>query len=924
MKVDLKALKARADIVAVMRACGVPLEPKGANFVALCPFHREKTPSFTVDPKKRIFKCFGCSVSGDVFKFVKLKLSLSLADAIRHVHTLTDGPTPTPPTPPVTTLKGLDEDAADPAPQTVLDRVIAHWQRELARNVRAQQYLTGRKLWHPELVRALRIGFSSGSLTRQLPGGGKLRRQLHQIGIVTDRGTEFFYGRVVFPIFADGVLVGVYGRAISTTAKVPHLYLKGPHRGVFNATGVFDAEDVILAESPLDALSVMTLGFTNVTTSYGTSGFTADLRALFLRSGTKRVYCAYDADPAGDLAADQLAHDLAGHGVEVRRVALPDDCKDTNDFVRGGGTRDDFQALLKRARRMLAPQPATVPLLPAAPALLPEAAAEPESTAPAAVEPVGASPEPAAPPPAPASPPPPAAAVATLTLGDRTYAIESAPEVSSGTMRVVLRATRQGRTFVDTLNLYADQARAKFVSRLVTAFRGQVPKKTLEDDFFAVLDEVEAVSRRLASEPTPAPAASMTPTERDEALAFLRQPDLIRRFLADIVVMGVVGEEDNVLLVVLVATSRLLAHPLSVSIVSGSSAGKSWMLNRILDLFPLEDVHRFTRMSPRALFYDEPGRYKHKILHVEEAIGAKDADLGVRSMQSERRLANLATMTDPKTGKLKTQETIVEGPLTYMTSSVEPLDYETSTRSFEVTIDESAEQTDRIVRRELFGQSLAGVQTKLATDAIVRRHQNAQRLLERLVVVNPYADQLTFPKHVLRLRREIQKYIGLMNALALLFQHQRPIRTFVDPNGGGERRYVEVTQADIAIANRLMAIHLTRVLSDLPGSSQMLLLKIQEYVTAESEARGVEPLAITFNRRQVRDWVEWPDRHLISALDHLVTLEFVEVASGSFGKRYVYTLTPAHRVLVAAGLSIDERIEALGLTPVSRLKDPAA
>src|SRR5205085_5039421 len=104
---------------------------------------------------------------------------------------------------------------------------------------------------------------------------------------------------------------------------------------------------------------------------------------------------------------------------------------------------------------------------------------------------------------------------------------------------------------------------------------------------------------------------------------------------------------------------------------------------RVVDLMPPEEVLRFTRMSPRALFYDEPGRYKNKILHIEEAIGAKDADLGVRSMQSERRLSNLVTTTDPKTGKLKTQENVVEGPLTYLTSSVDPLDYETGTRSFE-------------------------------------------------------------------------------------------------------------------------------------------------------------------------------------------------------------------------------------------------
>src|SRR5207302_110704 len=146
------------------------------------------------------------------------------------------------------------------------------------------------------------------------------------------------------PIFADGVLAGVYGRTIKPDSEVAHLYLPGPRRGVFNATGVAGAPDVILTEAPLDALSLMVLGFTNTTTSYGVTGFTTDLRAALVRSKTARVYCAYDADPAGDRAADQLAHDLAEHGIEVLRVTLP--CKDPNDFVKAGGTRDQFAALL--------------------------------------------------------------------------------------------------------------------------------------------------------------------------------------------------------------------------------------------------------------------------------------------------------------------------------------------------------------------------------------------------------------------------------------------------------------------------------------------------------------------------------------------------------------------------------------------------
>jgi len=792
---------------------------------------------------------------------------------------------------------------ADPAPlpQKLADRITTVWHENVATHRKAQGYLKGRAIWAPELLRALRVGYSTGRLAQMTEGHAKLRRQLQAAGFLTARGTEVFYNRLVIPFFDEaGTLVSVYGRSLAADNAVPHLYRRGPLRGVFNAIGIRDADAVILTEAPLDALSLMVLGYQHTTSSFGCGGFTADLRAALVRAKTARVYCVYDGDPAGDQGADQLAHDLAGHGIEVLRVVLPSNCKDPNDFLKGGGTRDAFQALIDAARPIL-----TGDSRPAGGHTAPEGAA-----------PVVAA---ATPPPVPTAAAEVPAAL-TLPLGDRTYQLEALPEVSPGSLRVMLRVTRQGRTFVDSLNLYSDRARATFVSRLVTVFRGQVPRKALEEDFFAVLDQAEALSQSTVA-PVTTPALAMTDAERAEAVTFLKRHDLIAQVLEDLVRLGVVGEDDNKLLAYLVATSRKLDRPLSLSIISGSSAGKSWLLNRVVDLMPPEEVLRFTRMSPRALFYDEPGRYKNKILHIEEAIGAKDADLGVRSMQSERRLANLVTMTDPKTGKLKTQETVVEGPLTYMTSSVEPLDYETGTRSFEVTIDESAEQTGRIVARELDGQALESIRERLAGETVLLRHRNAQRLLEPLIVVNPYARQLRFPSHILRLRREVHKYIGLMNALALLFQHQRTIKTFTD-DAGREHRYVEVARADISIANRLMALHLTRALSDLPGPAQKVLLAIQTFVTEEAETRGTDPLAITFSRRQIRERMDCSDYELNGSLEKLGKLEYIEVSAGSFGKRYVYTLSPDHRLLVQAGLSIDERIEALGLTPVSRLKDP--
>jgi hypothetical protein len=555
-------------------------------------------------------------------------------------------------------------------------------------------------------------------------------------------------------------------------------------------------------------------------------------------------------------------------------VRLP--VKDVNEFVIQGGTREQFEGFLEQAI---------------------QAATESHAVAPVIQVPVEDPLE--------------------FTFGERTYRLEDEPERGKRTLEVTLRVTGYGkRPFIDTLNLYSDTARTRFQARLFTHFRGQVEKSDLEEDLFSLLETLES---RASAESEPEKSPVMTPDEARDAEQFLLRQDLIEAIIQDITHLGVVGEEDNKLLAYLVATSRKLNDPVSLSVISRSSAGKSWLINRVVDMMPPEDVFRYTRMSPRALFYDEPARFKHKILFIEEAIGAKDADLGVRSIQSERRLANLATMTDPKTGKLKTQENVVEGPLTYLTSSTEPLDDETETRSFEIAIDESAAQTKRIVTSLFHRRTLEGIQGRLDRDVIVKRHQNAQRLLEPIWVANTYGPQLTFPTETLRLRREADKYLSLIETLAFLHQKQRAVKVFL--RGKEKARYIEVTVADIDRANRLTVKCLARALSGLPGPTQELLVKIRDLVVQKAD--GGNLLEVRFTRGEVRESTGWTsDRQMLTALETLIGREYVHAISGSFGKEYIYTLGPDHRLVVQSGLPVEKQIIELGLTPAENLVPP--
>ena len=154
--------------------------------------------------------------------------------------------------------------------------------------------------------------------------------------MVRESGHEHFTGSVTVPLFdAHGAMVGMYGRKIRNDLRpgTPlHLYLPGPHRGVFNRAALSAERDIILCESLIDALTFWCAGFRNVTSAYGVEGFTSELREALVSGGVRKVLIAYDRDDAGEKAAAKLAPELAGLGMEVFRVLFPKGM-DANEYA---------------------------------------------------------------------------------------------------------------------------------------------------------------------------------------------------------------------------------------------------------------------------------------------------------------------------------------------------------------------------------------------------------------------------------------------------------------------------------------------------------------------------------------------------------------------------------------------------------------
>lgn len=978
---EIERLKAEVSVVTLVERRGIQLKRVGSNLVGLCPFHNDKnTPNLVVTPDKNVWHCFVCQVGGSVIDWVKKVEGASFRHAVELLRggaNLASTTRESTPMPKHHMRRKLEPLASREASETeLLGRVVAHYQASLQSNPEGLAYLKERGLDNAEMVEQFRLGFSNRTLGYRLPHsqtqlGRELRQKLEELGVYRATGHEAMRGCVVVPLFdEEGRAVQLYGRRIERAERgaVPHLYLAGGHRGVFNRAGIQGCEEVILCEAVIDALTFWCAGYRNVTTAYGVEGVTEEIIAALVQANVKRVKIAFDRDEAGDRGAERVAAKLEGLGIETYRVVFPRGM-DANEYARKVGPAGKSLGLVLRHAEWMgrgkppvalmvveeppAPEPiAPLEAEPIAPALQeqpdqeaptePEQAAEERSEVQAAEdtappteaeatpaplvnlrealrarkqEPqrqaqdipllvanpegkeVEAKQEPAptptittaanAPPPMPVASSSVASAVAkdgedlTLTFRDsgRKWRVRPWGKSAQGELKVNLlisRETKEDGFFVDNVDLYAARQRAAFAKQAADELRA--PEDALRRELGVIVLEVEKARQESQAaaaleEAKKAPEA-MSEEERAEALELLNDPKLLERVLEDLARAGVVGEENNKLVAYLATTSRKLDEPLAVVIQSSSAAGKSSLMDAVLALMPDEERVQYSAMTGQSLFYMSGQDLKHKILAIVEEEGAERASYALKLLQSEGELTIASTGKDPTTGRHVTQTYRVEGPvMIFLTTTASDVDEELLNRCLVLAVDEGRGQTQAIHERQRRAQTLAGRIEREERLRVRRLHKNAQRLLRPMVVVNPFAMDLRFPDHATRTRRDHMKYLTLINAVTLLHQYQRPVKTTVHR----ERRleYIEATKEDIEIATRLARAVLGRSLDELPPQTRRLLELLTAMVAEQVKREGINQTDVRFTRRQIREWTRWGQTQLKLHLDRLEEHEYV-------------------------------------------------
>lgn len=336
----------------------------------------------------------------------------------------------------------------------------------------------------------------------------------------------------------------------------------------------------------------------------------------------------------------------------------------------------------------------------------------------------------------------------------------------------------------------------------------------------------------------------LTQDERAAAINFLMQPNLMEKTNEAIGKSGVIGEENNRLLMYLLFTSRKRASPLHIISFGSSGAGKSHLQEKVAELIPEEDKIESTSLTSNALYYFGEYDLQHKLILIEDMDGAETVMYALRELISKKHITKLVPLKDSK-GITKTITFKVNGPVSVAGCTTQERIYEdNANRSFLIYIDESKQQDENIMGYQR--KKSAGTVNTTEENGIKELLQNTQRLLQPIAVRNPFAELLQIPSEVFKPRRTNAHYLQFIEAVTFYHQYQREKQT--DTLTG--ETFISTTLEDISEANRLMKEVLLRKADELSGATRNYFELLKAALAENKQA--------TFTNKEARQLLRLP------------------------------------------------------------------
>ncbi|MDI6788465.1 MAG: hypothetical protein QME51_08855, partial [Planctomycetota bacterium] len=670
-----------------------------------------------------------------------------------------------------------------------------------------------------------KIGFCNGTIHKTIPESGEIVDILKQSGILTIDNQEYFKDCLVFPVFnqAENVNV-VYGKSTSDNG-VRAIRIQEDGLNIFNWQITYSEDALIIPEDIIDCLLLYQAGLKN-TVFFNQLG-SEDIKLLEEQNIREMYFLG--SDPPNGGAREMLAAvqriGIKGYAVNLTQP-LP-------GLLKQSGA-EGIEELLEATKLKSEKLKVTSELR--------------QETEPKVISALSETDE--------------IEGGFVVHFNRRRYELRGISKPTPRNLKTNIKVMVNSNTtsinprfYIDTLDLYQARCRKNFIQG-VSVFFEEEPE-IIEKDVIRLINLSEDYLKQ-KKECKQSNVYVMSDMEKAEALRLLKSRNLVKIILKDMELLGYAGEESNKLMGYLCCISRKMEEPLSIMVISRSGAGKSSLAEVSTLLIPPKDLIKYTKLTGQALFYKDKESLKNKVLFIEEEKGAEEADYSIRTMQSARVLTIATTYRDTGTGKLRTAEYEVQGPLSViLTTTRTDIDYDMMSRFITLSIDESNEQTKRIQEVQRQAETLEGLHNGLMRQNLIKKHQNIQRLLNPVKVINPYAPYLTFIDDRLRARRDHKKYLNLIKTIAFLYQYQRPVKETMLKETKDAFSYIEVTIDDIHLANQLAHDVLGKSLDELTQPSRELLLLVYEMVREKAREEKMQVSEFVFTRRQIREYTHW-------------------------------------------------------------------
>ncbi|MBK8644102.1 MAG: toprim domain-containing protein [Saprospiraceae bacterium] len=822
-----------------------------------CPFHDDKTPSMQIYTKTNTAYCFSsnCRTHGkslDVIDFIMYKESITKHEAIEKAKTMINGQ-----------LIMVDEQVK-PSEEfirtDVLTKIFIYFKNGLNSSVPALEYLKSRNL-DPNQIE---VGYNAGQFHYTNRDNKELIKSLVKVGLLTEdasRGNYQIFAKncIVFALKnSQNQVAGLYFRSTINDKESKHYYLKDrsglyPHYPHQNTKGLIITEAIIDAATLLQNAAI-TQQY-SIVAAYGTNGLTEEHQeAIRNLKELEEVIFFFDGDESGKVAVNKYAIVIKEMlaNIKISIVNTPDG-EDVNSLLVSHSKLEVLQHLIEQRKPINCEGKVQELLFSTEEISIEKKSDDLRLTTDDYAKSENLNTE---------NP----NNISYESVGMR-YEIKGSIKPLLDSLKISLQIIniKEGIDYRSKLDLYEYkqiQTTAEAAAEVL-----HVTKEKIQRDLMILTKLLE----HYRNTTTPKNGTERIKTQVNEintkaCIEFLKQTNCLTNINKLIGQCGVIGEENTRILLFVIATSYKMKETLHALIQGSSGSGKTRLLKIIGNLIPQEDVKRFTRVTESS-FYNY-GEYDlvNRFLCFEDIDGLKEeALLALRELMSNDILIS-STSQKFDDGNIRSTERTVRGPIASIACTTRGDYYEDNiSRSFVIAVDESREQTQRIINYQ--NQKYAGQINEREEEKTNLFLQNCIRLLKPYKIINPYANKIHLPDDAHKIRRLNEMYQSIVKQITIINQYQRK-----QDNQG--RLITE--KEDLQIACEILFESIILKVDELDGSLRQFFEKLKSFVKEKNKGSVNGEISYEFNRFEIMNatGIKKTQQHFY--INKLVQLEYLK------------------------------------------------